>query len=223
MGVWARTANGDNRITPEIKIKIKDHNLDFDVIFGPPFLCQPFLYSNGTQKASCSQSDRRSHDEMLASTQSSAASTLLPLPIIHCFVECSGLTVLARIYSDTSPPKKTSFLPPLVFSFQRTKRSSRVEKLPNPERKQIVQILDAFLKKRKTKEGIIKTKCQSHCTTVIFNPSLVYSLPAKGRPKFSLLNFHNLLNYQPLLFRNLGRQLFDIFLLLSDLFEGECS
>ena len=30
------------------------------------------------------------------------------------------VVVLARIYSDTSPPKKASFLPPLSFGFQRT-------------------------------------------------------------------------------------------------------
>jgi hypothetical protein len=31
------------------------------------------------------------------------------------------VVVLARIYSDTSPPKRASFLPPLSFSFQRAK------------------------------------------------------------------------------------------------------
>jgi hypothetical protein len=36
-----------------------------------------------------------------------------------------------------------------MFSFQRARGFSQVEKLPNPERKQIVQILDAFLEREK--------------------------------------------------------------------------
>jgi hypothetical protein len=32
---------------------------------------------------------------------------------------CFLVVVLARKYSDTSPPKKACFLPPLMFSFQR--------------------------------------------------------------------------------------------------------
>jgi hypothetical protein len=42
MGVWAQTIRGDKRIAPEIKTEIKDHALDFDVIFRSPILIPIF-------------------------------------------------------------------------------------------------------------------------------------------------------------------------------------
>jgi hypothetical protein len=46
----------------------------------------------------------------------------LPVPLFSPLI-----IVLARIYSDTSPPKKASFLPLLMFSFQRAWVSSRAD------------------------------------------------------------------------------------------------
>jgi hypothetical protein len=37
-----------------------------------------------------------------------------------------SVIVLARIYSDTSPPKEASFLTPLMFGFQRAKYNEAV-------------------------------------------------------------------------------------------------
>jgi hypothetical protein len=73
------------------------------------------------------------------------------------------VVVLARIYSDTSPPKKACFLPAVDSFFKEQtcrsrdtrlwRRFSQVEKLPNQQRKQIAQILDAFLEREKLKKA----------------------------------------------------------------------
>jgi hypothetical protein len=85
------------------------------------------------------------------------------MPEVVVMEPCFRVIVLARIYSDTSPPKRASFLPPLCSVFKERmnqgrdtrpwRRFSQVEKLPNPDRKQIVQILDAFLEREKLKKA----------------------------------------------------------------------
>jgi hypothetical protein len=51
-----------------------------------------------------------------------------PVKLFHCLrivlnSFLPGRSYLARISSDTSPPKKASFLPPFMFSFQRAYRT----------------------------------------------------------------------------------------------------
>jgi hypothetical protein len=65
IGVWANTAKGNERIAPEIKIKIKDHSLDFDVIFGPPFLMPNLSIIKQNTKVFSSHCLLSSHDRIL--------------------------------------------------------------------------------------------------------------------------------------------------------------
>ena len=87
---------------------------------------------------------------------------------------CFLIIILARIYSDTSPPKRASFLPPCGFSFQRAGVMKLVYLITEQKTSQAVKRKNLFFNRESWEGGWEQGRV---CT----EPVEVQSLSCDGR------------------------------------------